>query len=208
MTFFDAEGEPIVENGLAAVRRIDYSRPVPDGPVHRGFARFFGTVSCPTTDWLYAYMEGDRIPVPPTGLIDKSKLPDHFYALDCREGLIAPDFDLEQVDEVFLRKSRAVPEGACEGEPRSAVLSVSLLPGRSPAFVSGPGIPGQDGRGAAWRLHLPVRRGRRPPDGNARRTRVADRTLVIVTSDNGPELPTVSTCAKPTIMTAPALGAA
>jgi arylsulfatase A len=63
MTFFDAEGEPIIANGLAAVRRIDYSRPVPDGPVHRGFARFFGTVSCPTTDWLYAYMEGDRIPV-------------------------------------------------------------------------------------------------------------------------------------------------
>jgi hypothetical protein len=55
----DAEGRLIVENGLEAVRRIDYSRPVLDGPVHHGFERFFGTVCCPTTDWLYAYMEGE-----------------------------------------------------------------------------------------------------------------------------------------------------
>ena len=74
MTFFDKEGAAINKNGLEAVRRVDYSRPVPDGPIHRGFDHFFGTVSCPTTDWLYAYMENDRIPVPPTQLVDKSKI--------------------------------------------------------------------------------------------------------------------------------------
>ncbi len=67
MTFFDAEGKAIHQGGLEAVERVDYSRPVPDGPIHRGFDQFFGTVCCPTTDWLYAYMEGDRIPNPPTG---------------------------------------------------------------------------------------------------------------------------------------------
>ena len=102
MTFFDKEGAAINKNGLEAVRRVDYSRPVPDGPIHRGFHHFFGTVSCPTTDWLYAYMEGDRIPVPPTDVIDKTNLPKHPYANDNRSGLIAPNFDVEEVDLVFL----------------------------------------------------------------------------------------------------------
>ncbi len=65
MTFFDHEGRPINQNGLKAVQRIDYSRPIPDGPIARGFDQFFGTACCPTTDWLYAYIDGDRIPVPP-----------------------------------------------------------------------------------------------------------------------------------------------
>ena len=32
MTFFDKEGKPICQNGLAAVKRIDYSRKIPDAP--------------------------------------------------------------------------------------------------------------------------------------------------------------------------------
>ena len=50
MTFFDKDGKPINKNGLEAVRRIDYSRAMPDAPIHRGFDHFFGNVCCPTTD--------------------------------------------------------------------------------------------------------------------------------------------------------------
>ena len=71
MTFHDKTGKPINQNGLAAVKRIDYSRAIPDAPIHRGFDHFFGTVCCPTTDWLYAYVDGDRIPVPPTHIVDR-----------------------------------------------------------------------------------------------------------------------------------------
>ena len=42
LTFYDEAGQPINENGLAAVRRVDYSRPITDGPIHRGFDEFFG----------------------------------------------------------------------------------------------------------------------------------------------------------------------
>ena len=35
MTFFDKEGKPINKNGLEAVQRIDYSRAIPDAPIHR-----------------------------------------------------------------------------------------------------------------------------------------------------------------------------
>jgi len=107
LTFFDKQGQPIQGGGVDAVRRTDFSRPIPDAPIHRGFDRFFGTACCPATDWLYAYIDGDRIPVPPTDLLDKTNLPKHPYSRDNRPGLIAPGFDLEEVDLVFLEKSRA-----------------------------------------------------------------------------------------------------
>ncbi|MEK9862685.1 MAG: sulfatase-like hydrolase/transferase, partial [Verrucomicrobiota bacterium] len=77
LTFHDQQGQPICQNGLEAVQRIDYARPIPDSPIHRGFDTFFGTACCPTTDWLYAYIEGDRIPHPPTRQLDRSHLPKH-----------------------------------------------------------------------------------------------------------------------------------
>ena len=106
MTFFDKEGQPVRGDGVEAVRRVDFSRSIAGGPVDHGFERFFGTACCPTTDWLYAFIENDRVPVPPTEPLDKSLLPKHPYANDCRAGLIAPDFPMEEVDLVFLKKSR------------------------------------------------------------------------------------------------------
>ena len=106
MTFFDRAGQPIHKNGLEAVQRIDYERPIPDGPLHHGFEFFYGTACCPTTDWLYAYIDGDRIPVPPTQIVDRGPLPKHPYARDNRPGMIADNFDLEDVDLVFLEKSQ------------------------------------------------------------------------------------------------------
>jgi len=105
LTFRDKDGQPINKNGLEAVKRIDYSRSIPDAPIHRGFDHFFGTACCPTTDFLYAFIDGDRIPVPPTGLLDRSSLPRHPYSKDNRIGMIAQDFDMEEVDMLFLKKS-------------------------------------------------------------------------------------------------------
>ena len=106
MTFFDKDGQPVRDNGVEAVRRVDFSRRIEGGPVDHGFDQFFGTACCPTTDWLYAFIENDRVPVPPAEPVDKSKLPKHPYANDCRGGLIAPDFDMQEVDLLFLQKSR------------------------------------------------------------------------------------------------------
>ncbi len=106
LTFRDKDGTAIHEGGLEAVRRIDFSRRVEGGPLKHGFDSFFGTACCPTTDWLYAFIDGDRIPAPPTKPLDKSRLPKHPYANDCRAGLIASNFPMEEVDQVFLRQSR------------------------------------------------------------------------------------------------------
>ena len=105
LTFYDVDGKAIHKGGPQTVKQIDYSREIDGGPLDCGFDKFFGTACCPTTDWLYAYIDGKKIPVPPTQLLDKTNLPKHAYANDNRRGQQAKDFDLEEVDMLFLEKS-------------------------------------------------------------------------------------------------------
>ena len=190
MTFFDQEGKPINQNGLPAVQRIDYSRRIPDAPVHRGFDHFFGTVCCPTTDWLYAYVDGDRIPVPPTGIVDRSPLPKHPYSRDNRPGMIAPDFDLEEVDLVFLEKSQRFLRQHVRDKPTKPFFLF-----HSAQAVHLPSFPADRFKGKTdsgphgdfiFELDFVV--------GALMKTLeelgIADNTLVMFSSDNGPEVGT------------------
>ncbi len=191
LTFLDHDGKPVRGLGMEAVKQADFSRPIPDGPLAHGFDQFFGTACCPATDLLYAWIEGDRIPVPPVKLLDRKALPDHPWAFDCRQGLIAPDFDLEEVDEVFLKRSIAYLEehaGKRAGQPFFLLHSTQA--------VHLPSFPGRAYRGKT----------KTGPHGDfinqfdatvgalldtLDRLKLADNTLVLVTSDNGPEVETV-----------------
>lgn len=191
MTFLDKDGKAINDNALEAVKRIDYSRAIPDAPIHRGFDHFFGTVCCPTTDWLYAFVDGDSIPVPPTQIIDKSNLPKHEWSFDCRPGYVAPDFEHEEVDMVFLEKSlQFLDQHAKENPQEPFFLFHSLQAVHLPSF------PGKDFKGKT----------NAGPHGDfifefdhvvgelmakLKALGLDDNTLVIVTSDNGPEVGTV-----------------
>ncbi|MDP7250551.1 MAG: sulfatase-like hydrolase/transferase [Planctomycetota bacterium] len=191
LTFLDKEGKAINRGGLEPVKRIDYSRAIPDAPIHRGFDHFFGTACCPTTDWLYAYIDGDRIPVPPTKLLDKSHLPKHPYSRDNRRGMIAPDFDVEEVDMVFLDKSLKFLEDHAKTTPDKPFFLF-----HSAQAVHLPSFPGRDFKGKT----------KAGPHGDfifefdhvvgvlmkaLKQHGFADNTLVIVTSDNGPEVTSV-----------------
>lgn len=191
MTFFDKDGQPVRDNGIEAVRRVDFSRRIEGGPVDHGFQSFFGTACCPTTDWLYAFIENARVPVPPTGPIDKSRLPKHPWANDCRPGLIAPDFDLEDVDLVFLRKSREFLEQHVRQSPtKPFFLFHSAQAVHLPSFAA-PQFQGKTQAGPHgdfihqldWIVGELL--------GALEKLGVADNTLVIFTSDNGPEVTSV-----------------
>jgi arylsulfatase A-like enzyme len=191
MTFFDQAGEIIEERGVEGVKKIDYTRPIPDGPVHRGFDRFFGTACCPTTDWLYAYIDGDRIPVPPTRLLDRSQLPKHPYGNDCRQGMVADNFDHEEVDLVFLQKSQEFLKQHVEKHPdKPFFLYHSMQAVHLPSFAAdqfkGITDAGPHGDFIFEMDHIV---------GELMHTLesldVADNTLVMFASDNGPEVPTV-----------------
>jgi hypothetical protein len=58
----------------------------------------WGKLKNGSTDFLYAFIDGDRIPVPPTNMLDKKGLPKHPCSIDNRDGLTAPDYDLEELD--------------------------------------------------------------------------------------------------------------
>jgi len=191
ITAYDKAGKPIHQNGLEAVKRIDYSRPLHGGPIDHGFDHFFGTISCPTTDWLYAYVEDDRIPVPPTQIIDRGHLPKHPYSRDNRPGMIAPNFDVEEVDMVFLEKSLEFLDEHQKQKPKIPFFLFHSL-----QAVHLPSFPGKDFKAKTDA----------GPHGDfifqfdhvvgallakLEQLKIADNTLVIVTSDNGPEVPTV-----------------
>jgi len=190
LTFFDKQGEPIHRSGLEGVKRIDYSRPIPDSPIHRGFDQFYGTACCPTTDWLYAYIDGDRIPVPPTHIVDRTPLPKHPYSRDNRPGMIAPNFDLEEVDLVFLERSREFLQQHVKAHPKQPFFLF-----HSAQAVHLPSFPADRFKGKT----------KAGPHGDfifeldyvvgelmktLKRLGVADNTLVMFSSDNGPEVST------------------
>ncbi len=191
LTFRDQAGEPIHRGRPEDVGRIDFSRRVEGGPLDHGFERFFGTACCPTTDWLYAFIEGDRVPVPPTGLIDKSKLPRHAYSVDCRPGFIAPDFPMEEVDRLFLSKSRAFLDEHLRNSPKKPFF---LYHATQTAHL--PSFPGREFQGRTkagphgdFIFQLDHIVGELMKD--LERLGVAENTLVIFSSDNGPETTSV-----------------
>ncbi|MCC6507979.1 MAG: arylsulfatase, partial [Pirellulaceae bacterium] len=191
MSFFDQQGQPVRGQGIEAVRQVDFSRRIVGGPVDHGFDRFFGTACCPTTDWLYAFIDNDRIPVPPTGPLDKSPLPKHPYANDCRTGLIAPDFPMEEVDLIFLDKSREFLQQHVRQTPDKPFFLFHAaqavhLPSFPATKFKGKTQAGPHGD-FIYQLDHVV--------GELMNTLeilgVADNTLVIFTSDNGPETTSV-----------------
>ena len=188
MSFFDKEGKRIENQGLERARMIDFTRKVGGSPIEYGFEQFYGTACCPTTDWLYAYIEGDRIPVPPVKQIDKSHLPKHPYANDCRPGMIAPDFNLEEVDLVFLKKSQEFLKKQQKGKPFFLFHSMQAV--HLPSFPAKQ-FQGKSGQGPhgdfIYQMDWTV--------GELMKTLeeqgFAENTIVMFGSDNGPEVPTI-----------------
>jgi arylsulfatase A-like enzyme len=191
LTFRNKAGEAIHNGKSEDVLRIDHSRRIEGGPLDHGFDHFFGTACCPGTDWLYAFIDGDRIPVPPSGLIDKSKLPKHPYANDCRSGYIAPNFSIEEVDMVFLKKSREFMAQHQRSSPNKpfflyhATHAVHLPSFAAPEFKN----KTQAGPHGDFIHEFDHIVGELMNE--LRRLGIADNTIVLLSSDNGPETTSV-----------------
>ena len=190
LTAFDKEGKPIHQNGLPAVRRIDYSRALKGGPLDHGFDHFFGTASCPTTDWLYAFIDGNKIPVPPTQIVDRTPLPKHPYSRDNRPGMIAPGFDLEEVDMVFLDKSlKFLDQHAKESPDKPFFLFHSMQAVHLPSFA-GAAFKGKTQAGPHGDFIFEMDHVVGELMKALKKHGMTENTLVVFSSDNGPEVPT------------------
>jgi len=191
LTAYDAQGEPINQNGLEAVQRIDFTRPFTGGPIDHGFDQFFGTVSCPTTDWLYAYIDGDTVPVPPTRQFDRGVLPQNAYTNDCRNGMIAPNYEIDRVDLVFLDHSQRFLREHVQNNPGQPFFLLHSMQAVHLPSVPAEQFQGQSGAGPHGDFILEMDWLVGELMATLEELGVADNTLVIFCSDNGPEVPTV-----------------
>ena len=189
MTFLKPDGQPVVARGggIKKVRQVDFTKPIQDGPADVGFDYFFGTACCPTTDWLYAYIENNHFVEAPT----ESAAPKTKHWLEYehfRTGLKAQNFDFRNVDLVFLDKSEQFLKNHVRKYPKKpfffyhSAQAVHLPAMPAPQFV-GKSKAGPLGD-FIYEFDYIVGRLVKTLDELG----VADNTLIIVTSDNGPEI--------------------
>lgn len=191
MTFFDKDGKPINNGGVDRIPLIDYSHRIEGGPLDHGFDSFFGTACCSGTDWLYAFIDGDRIPVPPTRKIDREKLPKHPYSEDCREGYIADNYPMKDLDMIYLEKSRAFLREHVGKDPDKPFFlyhaaNAVHLPSFAAEQFEGASHAGPHGDFIHELDHIVGELMKIVGELG-----IADNTLVLLSSDNGPEFETV-----------------
>jgi arylsulfatase A-like enzyme len=190
LSFWDSLGRPLTGGGLDEVMRTDFSRTIPDGPVNRGFDTFFGTACCPTTDYLYAFIENDRIPVPPDRLLDKSTIPDHPYSRDCRRGFIAPGYDMEEIDIIFLKKSLEFLKQHSEESPDQPFFLYHATQAVHLPSLAGEDFMGKTDAGPHGDFLAELDYVVGELVKGLEEYGFADNTVVIFSSDNGPEVTT------------------
>ncbi len=189
MTFFGKDGKPVAPRGggLEKVRKVDFTKAIRDGPTDVGFDTFFGTVCCPTTDWLYAYIEDDHIVEAPEAVV-KPKTRHWLEYEHFRAGLKAPGFEFRNVDLVFLEKSIGFMERHVRENPGKPFF---LYHATQTAHL--PAMPAKRFVGATkagplgdfiFEFDYVVGELMKALD----RLGIADDTLVMVSSDNGPEI--------------------
>lgn len=189
MTFLNHDGEPVPARGggLDKVRQVDFNRPIQNGPCDVGFDYFFGTVCCPTTDWLYAFIENDRVVETPTELV-KPTTSNWLQYEHFRTGLKSPDFEFRHVDLKFLEKSVGFLERHVAEHPdqpfflyhATQTVHLPALPAEQFVAATEAGPLGDFISEFDWLVGELL--------GTLDRLGVSDNTLVIVSSDNGPEI--------------------
>jgi arylsulfatase A-like enzyme len=123
-------------------------------------------------------------------MFDRATVPDHYYGRDNRIGMIAPDFDLEEVDIKFLEKSEAFLENHVKESPEKPFFLLHStqavhLPSFAAEQFKGRTKAGPHGD---FIFHFDAIVGRLMKKLDE--LGVAENTLVMISSDNGPELPT------------------
>ena len=189
LTWYDDDGKRL-EGGFPSAKRINYgkSTPLEDGPNNRGFDQSFITPNCPTTDPLYVYLENGMVKVPATLTHKRSNLPDlDGWLWDNDEGFMSAGYDFVNADLIFYNKTVEFITSHLanhKDKPFFAVLSTQI--------AHAPVLPAEEFRGKTgagprgdfvWELDVLVGR----LLDRLEELGVDENTLVLFSSDNGPE---------------------
>jgi len=163
---------------------VDFTKPIQGGPVDLGFDYAYFTAACSTIDGPFCYIENRHtVGIPNRKMpIDKSVPADYRP----RPGWMAEGFDIRKVDVVFTRKAIEFIQRSCQQRPCKPfflylALSSPHAPWLPPDFIKGASKEGPRGDLVAlvdWSVGQVL--------DALERLGIADKTLVIVTSDNGP----------------------
>ncbi len=163
---------------------VDFTKPVRYGPEELGFDSTFYTAACSTIDGPFAFIQNRRLTALPDEMIevDRSKHPD----FRPRPGWVAPDYDIETVDVRFTRHAINLMDLSIKkhaGTPFFLYLALSAphAPWLPPEMVQGKSDAGPRGDQVVlvdWCVGQIMK--------FLKEHGLADSTLVIFTSDNGP----------------------
>ena len=169
------DGGPLPDRSLS--ERIDFTQPVGGGPTALGFDEAFYTAGCSTDQEPYCFIEGDRCLGMKRAVYRRPRG-------SWRSGMAAPDWENETVDIAFTERAVAfIDRQSRQRQPFFLYLPLSAphSPHLPPELVRGASAAGPRGDQVAlvdWcvgQVAAALERGG-----------VADDTLLIVTSDNGP----------------------
>jgi arylsulfatase A len=169
--------------GLGDEATTDFTRPLHPGPIDHGFDYYFGIPA--SLDMApYVYIENDRVVEPATSETPgKNEVGGEVF---WRKGPMAPHFEFEQVLPTLAHKATQIirERAARPGKPyflylaltgpHTPVVPTAEFRGRSKAGIYGDFVAEVDAQVGEVLAALDE-------------TRQAGRTLLMVTSDNGPE---------------------
>lgn len=190
LTWFGEDGKRL-GGGFDNSLKIDYekSTPLVDGPQTMGFDESFVTPNCPTTDPLYLYIENGLVPVPASERHKRNTLPNPGgkWRWDNDEGWKAPGYRFVDADLLFHGKATAFiheHERNHADRPFFALLCTQIC--------HAPVLPAKEFEGATeagargdFVRELDTLVGRLLD--TLEELEIADDTLVVFHSDNGPE---------------------
>jgi arylsulfatase A-like enzyme len=162
---------------------IDFSKPIAGGPVDLGFDYFFGTAGCSTSDPPYCFIENKHTVSIPTKMS-----PEEYHKLPgFVPGLMADDWSEEEVDPIFTKKAIEFIENHQKLSPEKPFFlhfcpSSPHIPWLAPDAAKGKSREGPRGD-LVYLIDMCVGKIMDILD----KYNLKDNTLVIVTSDNGPQ---------------------
>jgi arylsulfatase A-like enzyme len=181
MTWSTLGGAPIVGDGNAAETRIDFTRPIADGPCTRGFDYYFG-ISASLDMPPYVFIENDRVVAQPTARQEAVK------GQFVRSGPKDPAFRFDRVlPELTDRAVKYIGDRVTR-EPRRPFFVYLALNAPHTPIAPSEDFRGKSQAGDYGDFVAEVDRTVGQVLGALDENKVAGNTLVVLTSDNGPEV--------------------
>lgn len=183
MTWATTDGKPAHSTNTTC--NVDFSKPIAGGPTTRGFDYYFG-VDVPNYP-PYCFIENDRLLGTPTEYLNPKKWAGPaFGPLETRPGPAVAGWDLVKILPTLADHAVSYIEGAHRSKDRPFFLYFPLTAPHCP-IVPAPEFRGKSGIDPYGDLVCQVDAVMGRVLDALDKAGVADNTIVIFTSDNGPE---------------------